>query len=185
MDEHKNENFDQSKLQLELEKTRLEVEQLKIKNRWDRGFGKFANVIPIYIAVGAFLFGLYQFNAEQARSNEAKEKEFKKHFWEKQLDTYSELCNLASRLSTATDSISTIAAYKRYDELYHGDMVIFQDTNVMRSSKNFLLIYLDFRRSPSLQRVLQDSARSLAFSCRTSILKTWDINLGQLDLKRY
>lgn len=78
MTEEKNPNQNEQDLEIEqienelkfgqLEKLRLENEGLKKKNVWDNRLGKWIPVITALIAVAGFLWGVYVYNAQQAKA---------------------------------------------------------------------------------------------------------------------
>jgi len=56
----------------QLEKLRLEIDGLKNKNVWDNSLGKWIPVITALIAVAGFLWGIYVYNAQQAKAEKER-----------------------------------------------------------------------------------------------------------------
>ena len=119
------------------------------------------------------------------RDEETREKEFKKYFWEKQLDTYSEAVDLASQLANEQDPKLASGIYIKFIDLYHGKMVIYEDEKVMLAMKRFVEVYVEYKQNPGLQNDAKTSARELARECRNSLAKTWDIPLLTLDMRKF
>jgi hypothetical protein len=49
----------------ELQKLNLEIEGLKRKHRWEAGVAVYIPLLTVLVAVGGFLFGIYQFQTQQ------------------------------------------------------------------------------------------------------------------------
>src|ERR1700687_6424066 len=80
----------------QLEKLRLEIKDLRRNRPWSGRLTDWVPIITALIAVAGFLLGIVQ-------TNKAREKEFKKVFWERQLQTYGTASRLAAEMSTTKD----------------------------------------------------------------------------------
>jgi hypothetical protein len=89
---------------------------------WDH-LVKYIPLITAVVSVAGFLVGIHRFNI-------TRENEFKKYFWEKQLDYYMDASRSAAKLATIGDKNARSAVYQEFLELYHGPMVIFEDEPV-------------------------------------------------------
>lgn len=175
----------------ELEKTKLEVQGLKNNLSKKKGFSEtFSSYLPLLtalIAVFGFLFGIYQFNMQQqqqsVRDYQAKEKEFKRVLWEKQLELYLEVSKIAAQLAATSDENERKTLYKELSSHFNGDLIVVEDRQVMEAVLEFDQLYEVFLADLSRQEDLLASARKLARACRNSLVKTFDVQLG--DLRDY
>jgi hypothetical protein len=180
----------------ELEKLKWEISGLRASQAWDRRIGRYIPLATTLVGVGAFWLGVQQYTtnekehlAQNRRQMEQdwaeRAKDYKKYFWEKQLDTYSEAVDLAARLANDQDPTTAAEAYSRFVELYHGRMVIYEDLNVMQAMKRFEQVYIEYRQDPGLQNEAKTAARDLARECRKSAADSWDIPLQTLDMSKF
>lgn len=162
----------------QLEKLRLEIEDLRRNKPWSGRLTDWVPIITALIAVAGFLLGIVQ-------TNKAREKEFKKVFWERQLQTYGTASRLAAEMSTTSDHQKRDVAYAQFQEIYHGEMVLVEDVEVKDAMKHFIEVFIDYRDDPGLQDEVEAAARALARKCRKSIAKTWDVDLQDLDTSTF
>lgn len=193
-----NESLDEALTRAQLHKLHLETQTLEqTLNKTSSRDGKIIRYIPIItvlLAVAGFLFGIYQFNnqqKEQARQQEeqskrdyqAREKEFKKVLWEKQLALYLDISKTTAQVAAASDEAERKKLYKELSSHFHGDLIVVADREVMESVLEFDQLYEAFLSDPSRQEGLLASARKLARACRNSLIKTFNVQLG--DLRDY
>lgn len=161
----------------ELTKLRLDIRTLQR----DLGFqGVVVKLIPLLtalVAVAGFLVGVRQ-------NNIARENEFKRYFWEQQLRYYVDAAESASALATLPEGPERDAAHVRFQQLYHGGLVVFEDESVAFAMRDFAQNYMDYKRNRGLQVVLQRSARDLATACKESLAQQWDVSLKDRDVRR-
>lgn len=162
----------------ELQKRQLEVQGLAFEQSWKARTLKVIPFLTALVAVGGFLLGIHQ-------NNVAREKEFKRHFWERQLESYVEASRLAASLSTLPPGQERAEASIRFRQLYHGEMVVFEDEAVMQAMRDFAQLYIDYMTDEGLQTDLQKQARAFARTCRESASRQWDVELKALDVSRY
>lgn len=125
------------------------------------------------------------FSAGVLQYRDTSQREFKRKFWEKQLDLYQEASRSAAQLSIIQDEEARVPIYQRFLELYHGEMVLVEDNQVKNAMKSFVELYIDYQDNRGLQDELQSSARALARTCRKSLADSWDIDLEDLDFSVY
>jgi hypothetical protein len=147
----------------QLEKIRLEIEQLKeTRTDW---LGKALPWITASLALAAFIFQIYV-NKTSMKYN------FEREYWSRQLVQYEAAVDLASKLSTE-DKSQRDADFKSFEELYYGKLVIYEDVPVHKAMANFRERYIDYIDNPGLQNDMQHAARALADECRQSAARTW------------
>src|SRR5215831_10409766 len=146
------EDQDLERLKLENEKLRLEIEDLRGRNKLENRIAKFVPAITALIAIAGLSFGVYQFQSQQrqiadqrlrdtidsinkqaselARSNEAREQEFRKPFWEKQLQLYFDATEAASTMATSKDARKRELATEKFWSLYWGPLAVVEDAGL-------------------------------------------------------
>lgn len=181
----------------EAEKLRLEVEELKWKVKWAYKVGQFISVTTAFLAVGAFLVSLYQFNAQQqesakrdaeAKVREAKayEQEFRKPVWEKQLALLFEVSNAAATIATSPrEAEDRKKAEARFHQLFWGPVVLAEKNqelkNEMIKFSNCLAGISDDCDSEAKRTSrLQQLSLALTNKCLATIGSIWDIRFANL-----
>jgi hypothetical protein len=193
-----NESLGDALIRAQLYKLRLETEALeRTTNKKSTRHDKVIQYIPIItalLAVAGFLFGIYQFNQhqiEQGRQQEeqskrdyqAREKEFKKVLWEKQLALYVDISKSTAQVAATSDEAERKRLYRELSSHFNGDLIVVADRDVMESVLEFDQLYEAFLSDPGRQEDLLASARKLARACRNSLIKTFNVQLG--DLRDY
>jgi hypothetical protein len=178
----------------QLLKTLLEVQNLK-RTRKESKSARNQSFLTIVIAALGFGWGIgwgiYQFTAQQALSqreqNEAKEKEFKKTLWERQLGLYLETSQAAATLARFNENAGKeiqperTKALIRFWQLYYGEMAVVADDNVRRAMTQFGRCLREYDQKNCDQDALKQAALALAQECRNSVAKSWNEPLGQLE----
>jgi hypothetical protein len=176
----------------QLEKINLEIESLK-RSKGAAGLAHYLPLLTTLLAVAGFLFGIYQYKIqhdERLRAeNMAKEREFKKALWERQLTYYLEAAKAASTLASFNEDDGTdiqserTKARIRFWQLYYGELAVIEDRNVSTALKNYgrCLREYEFLNKKCDQNELKERARALAQECRNAVAKSWDEPLGPLD----
>jgi hypothetical protein len=134
------------------------------------------------IAIGG-VFGLWQYR-------DTTEKEFRKPFWEKQIDVYFEVSKAAATIATL-DETNTEKKKETEDEfwkLYWGQVVLVEDKPVKDAMQRFSQCLKgedEYCRSDDelKKEELQKLSLELANSCRSSISNSWDIDLKNLYIQ--
>lgn len=160
-----------------LRKLQLEIDNLvRINKGWNR-VAQFVPLLTIMIAIAAFVFGIIQYRSNQ-------EKEFKKSFLTKQLESYAEITKSAARLAVLDAGDERTREFGHFKELYHGSLRMVADKKVYDETRNFMDYFMDLQSVPTRQREIQEASRRLAVSCRESLQQTWDVPLEELDLPK-
>jgi hypothetical protein len=189
------ESIDERIKAAQLRKLQVEIDNLERGHSWSSRVAQYIPVITALIAVSGFLFGIIQYRRQEAkhieanklqseRDNALRAKEFKKLFWEKQLEEYRAITQSAARLATWDAGDARDKEYLHFRELYHGNLVMVSDKQVVDATKEFLQLYIDYRTDPSLQGKVDRSSRRLSIACRESLRQTWDVPLQALDLSQ-
>ena len=194
----------------QLKKMELEIDELQRKKTWQYKLTQFIPLITALVAVGGLLLNTQQFLAVQEaqlqkekdakvqeekqqkdiaeREAAAKEREFRKPFWDKQINTYFEASNVAATIATLpATNIERRKAEERFKQLYFGSLVLVEDEDVMKAKVAFrnCLEELDEEctSEPSKTFRLQTLSLGLANKCRASIGTSWTIDLKNLYLQ--
>jgi hypothetical protein len=172
--------------QLEIRKLRLEIQGLERASKLGYLITQQIPSLTALIAVGAFIFGIIQYKAQQQKDRDLRDKEFKLKYWEKQLDVYLSISQSAARLATLDNEDERDKEYQRFTELYFGNfLMIVTDDKTAHAAKTFFQKYIDYQNDPRKQVEVQLSSKDLANSCRNSLRESWDVPLKVLDISQY
>jgi hypothetical protein len=171
---------------MQIKKLELEIETLRSSNRWGNRIAFATSIITALIAISSFWVGIYQFQETQKREIEKlrtefsnsialSEKEFRRRFYEKQLDLYFDISRTAAQISIAKDSTETEKLHQHFLEIYNGNINIVQDQQVMNAAKQFEQSFNEYKSNQPSSDELQASARALSEACRNSIRDIWNI----------
>jgi len=130
------------------------------------------------VVVITILIGIWQYR-------EAAEREFKRRYWEKQLELYFEASGAASRLATSLDKNERDKERLHLYTLYHGPLIMVIDDEGSKALKTFVQLSIDYERDPGLQVQLQSLSRELAHVFRKSLANSKDVKLQDLDFSNY
>jgi hypothetical protein len=193
--ENSNEDKQLEKLIIEIEKLRAETANLKSKIRY-------VPVISGIIAILVFGFGVYQFYWQEQekirqQNNAAdlsersfmqsvalSEKEHRRKFYEKQLETYFDLSQTASQIVALNDDKEIQKSYEHFLQLYNGNLIIVntdepENKRIWIAANNFTDAFNRYKKNPADKTELQDSARILSAILRNSIVNFWDIPMKE------
>lgn len=106
--------------------------------------------------------------------NHSKDQEFRKAFWEKQYQLYSEVTDLAARISVADDLDNVIDERAKFWHLYYGKMSIVENKAVYDAMVAFGKRLESLEKSGETAYELRAFAYSLARACRESLKQTWE-----------
>jgi hypothetical protein len=122
---------------------------------------------------------------EMTKSNDAREMEFRRPFWEKQINLYFEASSAVSVMANSTDISEKRKAEEKFWQLFYGPLVIVEDANVEKAMIAISTHLNDCRADPdSCQDYrLKNLSLSLASTCKESIGRSWKIKLEQLKGK--
>jgi hypothetical protein len=170
-------------------------------------------IIPLasaVITVAGFLFGVYQFIGQQKadaatrlanenasaasmavelrRANEAREREFRRPYWEKQLELYFAASAAAATIATAQNKDSVAAAKDEFWKLYCGPLAVVEDAGLKPSTEAdvepaMVRFGAALAQKPDDNEELRRLSLKLSHSVRSSIGKSWDVKLADLKGK--
>src|SRR5260370_3140076 len=136
--------IEQEKLKREVEKLMAESESLKGSNKWGKRFGQYlpflavlAASLPGLVAIGAFMFGVYQFGEQQQFTIKLSEKEFRRRFYEKQLDAYFDVSKTVGQMSATEDRREVDKLHAHFLELYNGSLILVQEAEEKVAAQTF------------------------------------------------
>jgi hypothetical protein len=113
------------------------------------------------------------------------EKDFRKPFWEKQLDHYFDASSAASLLATSCDIHELEKAKVEFYRLFYGPLAIVEDDRVETAMVSF---HDELSSSKELavcgSTKLKNLSLDLAWKLRQSIGYTWNVQLPVLERKR-
>ena len=187
-------------------------EQLKtMSNRFQlsedqhRFFDIISKFVTIVLGVGAFFIALLTYVAQEretraqdqriAKENEetrkkeakAREEEYKRRFWERQLDLYLQACKAASTIASVENPKNPefTPARLRFQQLYYGELCIVESSRVSDCMVQFREAMLDYENNPSDERQtdVRRKALRLAQACRDSTESIFDVDLGKVNLE--
>jgi hypothetical protein len=125
------------------------------------------NTATLVLAIATALIGIWQYGS-------TKRSEFRKRFWEEQLQIYKRTCAAAATIATA-EAIAKVEQERRaFWQLYWGELSILESKAVKTAMERFgnqLLIVEAGKADP---RTLEDLSYELARACRMSLKKTWE-----------
>lgn len=128
-----------------VQKLELEIQELKWRVRRINKLVPLFSFISAFVAIGALVVGLIQFNHQQ-------EQEIKKPIREKQLTLVFELSDVASRIATLKpDDPERKKVETRFRELYWGPIVYAEDRDLQQWIIDFSNCLDEFNRAQTLE----------------------------------
>lgn len=159
---------------VQAQKLELEVRELQRKLRWDAKIGSIGSVVASVILVLGFIAGIIQYG-------DARKQEFKRRFWEKQLETYSEVASAAASLANLLPSDSAgQAEYDRFSRLYNGEFMLIADDTAFNAAREYVVRYIEYRADPRKQDRTKRQSRAMAKAFRYALAQNGDIQLASL-----
>ena len=166
---------------LQLEKLRLEVEELRRTHAWNRRLGQWLPILSSLVPIAALLFTVQQFTAQQRDATEARrrqtdadsvasERTFMQPVVARQMDTYFEASAAAATIATARDAAQRQRAVDAFWRLYYGPMVMLESDEVTRRMVAFGGC---LRRGAGCADSLPDRSLELASSLPADIFSSW------------
>ncbi|MCE3606569.1 hypothetical protein LXA47_23620 [Massilia sp. P8910] len=125
------------------------------------------------LAVGGATAGI----AKYFRSVEGT---FRAPLWEKQLNLYFEVCEVAATLAAEDNLVERTLAERRFWRLYYGPLALVESPEVEQAMVEFALA---IEKNPHDLKILRSLALGLAYQCRESIAKSWRTTLPELSAK--
>ncbi len=135
--------------------------------------------IPWVLAFATILVGVWKFTAEQGQAN-------KKPFLEKQLELGFQATETAAKLAVTTDVEEWKKARHTFWLLYWGPLSIVEDPKVEQAMVELgkLVPTTDEPVPPLPMSILQHHSYELAHAVRGLLLKSWNIELPDVEAKR-
>lgn len=120
------------------------------------------------------------------------ERDFKKPFWEKQLNLYMDLTGAAAILTAFATDQDPVAkaeyqkARVKFWELYYGQLAVIADPEVDKIMVDFgqCLRQIESNDQRCDTTMLKQKSLSLAAACRSSVSTSWKQNLGEATAVR-
>jgi hypothetical protein len=157
----------------------------------EHSFRRFAAIMKIVTAIGAvivFFAGIHRFHVEQARLIEARmaaeqiarDREFGRELWLRQLDTLAAVANAASRIAAGAggDQASFDAAVQDYEALYWGNITFVEDAGLvaamdaLRHEIRYFREGLEPADGLSAADMVKQRAHGVAIECRRVAMET-------------
>jgi len=133
--------------------------------------------LSIVVALVTIWTGITQYKATSARTAMAP-------FLEKQLSTYSNILKVVGELSASTNSSVFQAKVVDFWALYYGPLALVEDYQVEAAMVSFGELLnepnIDIE-DPKFRNELTQRSLNLAAACRSSISKSWSLDLAPLE----
>ena len=126
-------------------------------------------VAGLAVGVGAGL-GIWQYF-------DTAEKEFRKPYWEQQIELYVQATTAAATLASSSDPVALELAEAKFWQLYYGPLALVEDAGVEAAMVRFG----QSLRSDREQEDLRDLSLALAHACRESLGDAWSVKLSELQ----
>ncbi len=170
------------KLELEVERLALDIASARRIRRFDLAL-RLMPSLTILVTVLGFLFTVWQYRDEQAKSRQAAERqairdadvsqrEFMKPLLDQQQRLYFEAASAAATIATASNAEDRRQAEARFWVLYWGPLVMVESTEVSGAMKAFGRCVTGEDNCPPLE--VRNRSLTLASTLEASILKTWN-----------
>jgi hypothetical protein len=157
----------------------------------ENAFRRFQAILQVVTAVGAvivFFAGIHRFYVEQTRLIEtrfaaeqlARDREFRRELWLRQLDTLSSVADAASRIaaSVGIDPEGFDAAARDYEALYWSNVIFVNDRDLvaamdaLRHEIRYFREGLEPLDGLTLADKVKQRAYGVAIACRRAIQKS-------------
>ena len=174
----------------QVNKLNLELKELSLYQKWYwaapqrffRWIVKYGSLLTLLIAVSGVVIGLWQYET-------SAEREFKKTFWEKQLNLYMDLTGSTGTLVGVIGDKDPVAIQEyqkariKFWELYYGELSVIADDDVDKKMVEFgiCLRQIESNDNRCDPGGLKAKALSLAAACRASVSISWKQDLGTLN----
>lgn len=149
----------ENKQKLEFKKLELENQKLVEEIKDLKKFNKIIAVFSIFVTLGGFIAGIYQYREQQiqnrqtqentankerkaqedqlAKDKEVSQREFMKPIIEKELALLFEASEIVSTIPNTSDETERKKAINNFWRLYQGPMIIIENQNIALSMKRF------------------------------------------------
>jgi hypothetical protein len=124
------------------------------------------NTVTMAVGILTAIFAIVQYGL-------TKRSEFRKRFWEEQLEIYKRTCVAASSIATASAITNVEKERETFWRLYWGELSILESKAVKTAMEAFGTQLRIVEAEKSSPKSLEDLSYGLARACRTSLEKTW------------
>jgi hypothetical protein len=124
-------------VQLENERLRLELAELRKGKRWYHMLSQMVPIITVIIGVVGFLWGVVQYRDQQTKNRDTAEREFMKPWLESQREIYSQALSAATAIANSDDPEMQKQATEEFWQLYQGKMILVETKSVSGSMVHF------------------------------------------------
>jgi hypothetical protein len=101
-------------------------------------------VMTALITAGGFIFGIITFQAQQKN---IQTESFKMKLWEKKLNVYSTLSDIAGNIIVfRNDSLALDSLGDEFDKIYYSSLILIDDSSVEKSIRLYKDDLSDYRR---------------------------------------
>lgn len=114
---------------------------------------------------------------------DTSKKEFRKPYWEKQIELYLEATATAATLATIKAGEKREEALNKFWQLYFGPLAMVEDESVEGAMVRFGEGLIDYEEDKCSIETLRMKSLALAHACRESLGKSWKIDLAKLEGK--
>ncbi len=122
--------------------------------------------------------------------NHGVEREFRKNYYERQMQVYNDLIELCSKISISNiDSLETSGFYNletKLNENYHGKLSLFENEEVEAKVSDFIVSLQRFKRDDISDEIIDNDVMKhkcflITQACRRSLAQTYNVSLKDLE----
>lgn len=125
------------------------------------------NTVTMVVGILTAVFAIVQYGI-------TKRSEFRKRFWEEQLEIYKRTCVAASTIATSKEIAAVEKERETFWRLYWGELSILESKAVKTAMEAFGAQLRIIEAEQSSPKSLEQLSYRLARACRASLEKTWD-----------
>ena len=173
------------KLQLENEKLRQELKERGKSKPWHAVLVQFVPFVSALVAVAGFLWGVYQYQAQQTRNLEAQrlqsereletaQRDLMKPWLDNQREIYLQALTAASTVANAGNSEELNQAKAEFWNLYHGKMILVETQTVAEGMVHFGNCINSGCNNAKLNEQLHQLATAMANSMAATAQMTYE-----------
>ncbi len=194
------ENSQPDRTVLELEKLALENRKLKLQldKELDGDFwswvGRMSPLLATLLAVAGFLFGVKQYvDQQQASRNaallqerrelEARDRDFMKPLWEKELQLYLRASEIVATIATTKDPQKRRAEEAEFWKLYQGPLIVVEDKRLSGAMVRFGKCLNG--EEECREEELKNRSRSLASTIQETIEEAARVRLSEFSKDKF
>lgn len=180
------------KIQLENQKLKREQEEFEKPKEWQVVVSQFIPLIAAIISVAGFLWGIYQYRAQQAENLEAQRQQAKRELettqrafmqpWlTSQREIYLQALTAASTIANSSDTEQLQQATEDFWKLFHGQMILVETEEV----KNEMIHFGNCLNNHCSQTDLNEQLHKLANTMADSMAATAQMTYEQFSANQF